>query len=128
MAITTETYVLTNVGRELLIDSIVNNSALNILKFKVGTGATSDADVTVTDLVNPVYEKDITSITKVSQNVQLFTCRLEAADGALGDINEVGIYSYDSSTSTYILFIYGTFPAITKYDTNTITFKIYMNW
>ena len=127
MAITVKTSLVVQDGKEILIDSMANNTLPNLLKFRVGNLATRDALETDTDLqagAGYLVEKDITDKTKLAYNQLRFRCILDPADGNLTNLNELGIFYYDSTTTTYKLFIYCTFPEVDKNDTVGLEFNI----
>lgn len=114
--------VLVNDGREYEIDQLIAGSAVDLPRFRVGTGWNG---VTMPDETKSSLDTEIAidftdiTITKLSSTTFKVVCALPFVAGFEDTINEIGVFGGGSN-----LYLYGVFPDDVKSNSKEITFSL----
>lgn len=107
--------VLTDNGREYLIDAMVNGTAPVLSYFKVGTGGVGHTPTEAQSALETEISIEFTNVvlSKISQKVMQVVCSLPQVAGFEDTISEIGLF-----TDSDALFAYGVFSPRTKDNSN----------
>ncbi len=131
---------VTDIGRQKLASSLITGKSFQIDQFEVGSGGHEESDPstaltpdpTATETPEKVFGPEpIDAGTLISQFCPEFTCRLEPAEGIspLSNIGLLGTIIFspiagDAELGTSFLFALGNFPLRVKTDSETLEFRV----